>query len=509
MAMSVGNSNLSKSAVMSSVASVLSKTSLKALAQTGSSLSLSEGAVSSQPATSRPLDPLQATAQNTLLSAPLSSLSQPGGSLSSQSATSRPLDLLQVTAQNTLLSASLNSLLQAGGSLSSQRATSRPLDPLQATAQNTLLSAPFSSLSQPGGSLSSQSATSRPLDLLQATAQNTLLSAPRNTGSLPQPGGSFSSQLGMSRPLDLLQASSQNTLLSAPLSSLSQPGGLLSSQPATSCSLDLLQASAQNSLLSAPLSSLSGQSGNTPLSVPLSSLSQLSSEQGSSLDGLSNATSESPPLSVPLCNLPQSGKSPQAPSTHVSTPLSTLSQTPPAALCGSKQANYQHPLLLRSGDFLPSLSLTRSQYSAGSLAELHVDDTADVKSLTEKLENVQILGRSHKHMPSSTPAIPSMADVSMEQQEIKSEHVSVKKQVSTVASIRNNTCPLIAKPTLFGLTLCYSSSVKASSNRTVLQRTMNKRNSGDYLHIAGFDFSTPSPDDIVKERQKGAFLRKK
>lgn len=470
------------------------------------------------------------------MSAPLSSLSELGGSLPGQLAKSQPLDLLQTSSQSTLMSASLSSLSPSGGS--SSQSTSQSLDLLQASFQNTLMSGPLSSLSQSAG-LSGQSVTS--LDLLQASSQNTLMSAPLS--SLAQLGASFG-QSATSRPLNLLQASSQNTLLSAPLSSLSQSGGSSSGQSAASQALGQLPALSQSSLLSVPLSRLSGQTGSNPqtapFSPPLGSLSQLSCQQGTSLAGTSPATAESPLLSVHLSSLSSPASSQTVSSSPLlSTPLSTLSQTLPAT--DSQQATYQDPhfsmslsSLSQSGNFLPSLSLTRSQNaqtedSLPVIQDAGTDVTADVKCLAEKLENAQIIGSSSKvctvekhysqkhkaEHPSATPITSSTVNSCVISKEMKSGHTSDKNQVSSVDRKRQMTSrwkdipPLTATPSLFGLTLCYSSSGKKSSNKTVVQKVVNELHSLDCLRVTAFDFSTPSPDDIVKERQKGAFSRKK
>ena len=521
--MSLGDSQLSKSAVSeNSYLHVSALVQDKTLSQSGASSS-------SQTTILQPLDLLQSLSKNSLLSAPLISLSQPEGSLSSQPSTTQPLDPFQSSSQNSLLSAPLSSLSQPGGSLSSQSSTVQTVDLLQASSQNSLLSVPLSSLSQPGGSLSLQPSTTQPLDPFRSSSQNSLLSAPLS--NLSQLGGTVSSQASTMCSLDLSRASSQNSLLSAPVSSLSQPGGTVSSQASSIRAMDLSGALPQRSLLSVPLSSLSGQQGtslktdsqNSPILLPLSSLSQPSHQQ-ESFAASSHAGSAF--LSVPLSSLSLADLQTQSASL-LSTSLNTLSQTLLTSQSGSQQANKQDTLVSIPLSSLsppsPALSSTRyqnletvdSQYNLD--AETFESDTSNVKCLAEKLDHVKIVNNAsridkvkkdynqnheakYKDNASATPSS------TVDQRDIRSEQKIVNKQVGQKRQIIS---PLTAKPTLFALTLCYSAPAKKSSSKTVVQRVIQELQSLDCLHLAAFDFSTPSPDDIVKKKQKGAFSRKK
>lgn len=106
--------------------------------------------------------------------------------------------------------------------------------------------------------------------------------------------------------------------------------------------------------------------------------------------------------------------------------------------------------------------------------------TADIKCLTEKLDKVKIPGKNRtgkvkkdcnqnlkaEHIPniiSSTLLISPSVDSSLDQGKIESKHVIVKKSISArdqkrkVIGKRNDASALTAKPTLFALTLSYSS----------------------------------------------------
>lgn len=522
--------------LQSSAHNTLMSAPLSSLSQSGHSMS-SQSAMSqahellsaplssfSQPhqsSVSQPLDLLPASPQNTLLSAPLSSLTQLGGLSCAQARKTGFLDLVQASSQNTLLSTPLSSL--SGGSLSCQSVTSQSLDPLEASPQKSLMSAPLSSFSQSGESLSGLPRTSQSLGFSQSSSQSTKLSA--SSSSMVSSGGSLFSDL---QPMDLLQMSPQNTLLSTSLSSLTKSEGTLSDSPVTSPSLDVLQPF-HNPLLSASLSSLSAHPTTRPqessISLPLGSLSQLSFQQGNSVTGIPHSTSKSPLL--------------QTMSSHtlLSTPLSRLSQTPFATAIYEprQESSLSTPLssLSQTGHSVQSSLPLTSSGQLGNTEPLPmeqvVDDTEDVKYLAENLKNVHIPGSSstlsagkedydqniqHKHKH-STSGTASTVELSVDQKEMKSEHFSVKKKVSAskqkrqVSSRWSDTHRLTAKPSLFGLALCYSLSVENASTKVVVQRVVNELHNSDCLRITAFDFSTPSPDDIVKDKQKGAFSRKK
>ena len=535
-----------------------------------SSLSQSGGALSGQVAATQPPNLSQLSTKTSLLPVPLNSLSHSKGALSNQTSATQSLDLLQSSAQNPLLSASLSSLSQSGGALNGQVATTQPLGCLRSSSQSPLLSAPHSTSSQAEGVLSSLASKLQPQSQSKALSQNPLLSAPLSSltksektppsqaqdrvltpsqysqlsaplSSFSQPGGaSLSGQATTSLPLDLLQTSSQNSLLSAPLSSLSQPGGSLSTQASTSRPLDLSRASPQSSLLSVPLSSLTAQQETTSRADPQNSPSlSFTSLTQISLAGNPVTKSDNSPLSVPLSSL--SLGSSQTPSTTLlAASLSSLSQTAPTSQSGSEVANYHGSLVSTS---LSNLALSRdlpsmSSQSTSPRTENPMSDldkntrdnvTTDIKSLTEKLDKVKLPGKNRtgkvkkdcnqnlkaKHSPniiSSTPLISPLVDSSLDQGKIKSKHVIVEKGISAreqkrrVIGKRNDATALTAKPTLFALTLSYSS---PAYKNAVVQRVIKELQSLESLRLAAFNFSTPSPDDIVNERQKRAFSRKK
>lgn len=503
------------------------------------SLSHSKGALSSQTSATQSLDLLQSSAQNPLLSATLSSMSQSGGTLTGQVATTQPLGCLRSSSQSPLLSAPHSNSSEAEGVLSSLASKLQPQSQSKALSQNPLLSAPLSSLTK-----SERTPPSQAQDRVLTPSQYSLLSAPLS--SFSQPGGSLSGQATTSQPLDLLQTSSQNSLLSAPLSSLSQPGGSLSTQASTSRPLDLSRASPQSSLLSVPLSSLTAQQEttsradpqNSPL-LPFTSLTQISGPQVLSLAGNPVTKSDNSLLSVPLSSL--SLGSSQTPSTTLlAASLSSFSQTAPTSQSGSELANHHDSLVSTS---LSNLSLSRHLPSMSSqstsprtenpMSDLdkntHDNVTTDIKCLTEKLDKVKLPGKNRTgkvkkdcnqnlkaeqtpNIISSTPLISPFVDSSLDQGKIKSKHVIVEKGISAreqkrkVIGKRNDATALTAKPTLFALTLSYSS---PAYKKAVVQRVIKELQSLESLRLAAFNFSTPSPDDIVNERQKRAFSRKK
>ena len=491
--------------------------------------SLSSAAVA-QSHQARVSDGSEMPAQSILLAAPLSSLSRSGGSLSVQSVTS--------------LSVPLSHLSGLGGlpSLSESQNTDNNKLPLTLGC--------LSQLSPQQGPLSTQPVTS---------SSSSLLSVPLS---------SLSGQLGISSVSKLVMDGTNNPPLT-----LNTSQSQLSSQQ-SSLSGQALPLSS-SSLLSVPLSSLSGQIGESSLSEPpnsglhnpsltLKSLSQLSSQKGSF--GPSNSLSSSPLLS-PLNSVSQKGSA----STSETTLGSLLNST-------SKSSAFSLPLRnlaeisksgSESGEVItqgPSLSMLHgsllhvghspgsgtdtspsklSQSSGTSLSSSPLPNvgTLNENSLVLKLTDLKIHGnlsgihqqendhnhnQTMEHKGVKTPVRPSMSDVPVNQEQLKSVHAGNNKPIHVATSAKKDSVniyngkrtkkhleverdvgktqirpsPLRAKPTMFALTMC-------SAHNAAAQRVVKQLYNADLSNITPFDFSSPSPDDIVNEKQKKAFLRKK
>lgn len=422
-----------------------------------SSLSVSETSTSSQLTKQCSPSKLQALS-------PLSSLSMTG-----EMSSAKPMSSYQAS-----LSTSLGTLSHSRGSLSCHPASSSSQNLSVASSQDNLLSVPLSSLSLSGATSSNdQSAMLKPF-----ACSNAPLSVPLS--SLMQSGGSFpvSSQSVTLSPLNLLkhQEAQMSTLSSTTSHSGSETsfGSTLTSHP-----LATMAHSNQNQLLSVPLSSLSGSvnSLNSPCSVPLSntlSLSQLPNQPVASLALTSHVTSEMPASSSSL------GSS----SSNCLSAASKLSEfCSPASLCRSHKNNPFAKLndtLLQREPILPNSS-----------------ETEYMKCSAEELENGQILGEA---------SIVRKAKKYHNQ----NNRVKVKKKNSSNLAHKGHfSNSVTAKPSLFALTLCYTESMEMSRNKCVVKRVVNKLYELDCLHSSAFNFSNPSPDDIVKEKQRRAFSRKK
>ena len=491
--------------------------------------SLSSAAVA-QSHQARVSDGSEMPAQSVLLAAPLSSLSRSGGSLSVQSVTS--------------LSVPLSHLSGLGGlpSLSESQNTDNNKFPL------TLGS--LSQLSPQQGPLSNQPVTS---------SSSSLLSVPLS---------SLSGKLGMSSVSKPVKDDTKNPplTLNTSQSQLSSQQGSLSGQ-----ALPL----SSSSLLSVPLSSLSGQIGESSLSEPpnsglhnppltLKSLSQLSSQKGSF--GPSNSLSSSPLLS-PLNSVSQKGSAPTSETTlgsllnskskisAFSLPLRNLAEISKSGsesgevITQGPSLSMLHGSLLHVGhspgsgtDTSPS-KLSQSSGTSLSSSPLPNVGTLNGNSLVLKLTDLKIhdnLSGIHQqendhnhnqtmeHKGVKTPVMPSMSDMPVNQEQLKSVHAGNNKPIHVATSAKKDSVnihigkrtkkhleverdvgktqirpsPLRAKPTMFALTMC-------SAHNAAAQRVVKQLYNADLSNITPFDFSSPSPDDIVNEKHKKAFLRKK
>lgn len=143
-------------------------------------------------------------------------------------------------------------------------------------------------------------------------------------------------------------------------------------------------------------------------------------------------------------------------------------------------------------------------------------------------ENDHNHNQTMEHKGVKTPVMPSMSDVPVNQEQLKSVHAGNNKPIHVATSAKKDSVniykgkrtkkhleverdggktqirpsPLKAKPTMFALTMC-------SAHNAAAQRVVKQLYNADLSNITPFDFSYPSPDDIVNEKQKKAFLRKK
>lgn len=143
-------------------------------------------------------------------------------------------------------------------------------------------------------------------------------------------------------------------------------------------------------------------------------------------------------------------------------------------------------------------------------------------------ENDHNHNQTMEHKGVKTTVMPSMSDVPVNQEQLKSVHAGNNKSIHVATSAKKDSVniyngkrtkkhleverdggktqirpsPLRAKPTMFALTMC-------SAHNAAAQRVVKQLYNADLSNMTPFDFSSPSPDDIVNEKQKKAFLRKK
>ena len=461
----------------------------------------------------------------------------------------------------------------------------RVSDGSEMPAQSVLLAAPLSSLSRSGGSLSVQSVTSLsvPLSHLSGLGGLPSLSESQNTDNnkLPLTLGSLL-QLSQQGPLSTQPVtSSSSSLLSVPLSSLSGQLGMSSvskpvkdgtNNPPLTLNTSQSQLSSQqgslsgqalplssSSLLSVPLSSLSGQIGesslseppnsglhnppltlkslsSSPLLSPLNSVSQKGSASTSetTLGSLLNSTSKSSAFSLPLRNLAEISKS-------GSESGEVITQGPSLSMLHGSLLHVGHS----PGSGMDTSPSKLSQSSGASLSSSPLSNvgTLNGNSLVLKLTDLKIHGnlsgihqqendhnhnQTMEHKGVKTPVMPSMSDMPVNQEQLKSVHAGNNKPIRVATSAKKDPVniykgkrtkkhleverdggktqirpsPLRAKPTMFALTMC-------SAHNAAAQRVVKQLYNADLSNITPFDFSLPSPDDIVNEKQKKAFLRKK
>lgn len=383
-------------------------------------------------------------------------------------------------------------------------------------ASKSLLSAPLGSLSHPGKLLSGSS----PLSLFQTSSQHSVLSVPLS---------SLSGQVGSQSLSEPLKTTPQNppVLLCKPeSSSLSYPTPLLSISLSTLSQTPTSECDVQKAnflgdpLLSTSLSSLSC-SQNFSLGQP----SALSMSSSSSSSGKFS-------LGQPLASLSLSSASSSSSSSLLSQPVCPLkaSQTSKA---------FESLSTLSRAVEIPSVEVQEEEHKHG---------TSD--SLCQKLHNADSVGNAsdsnpkekdynHNHKeekkPSAISVISSTFDSSVVQEGTRSLYAIDEKPLASPIKLTVDICnarfqkkyvdrerqqtrtldstpPLAAKPSMFALALCYStqaSAKKPSADKPVKQNVVNDINNSSFINITPFNFCSPSPDDVVNEKQKRAFSRKK
>ena len=382
-------------------------------------------------------------------------------------------------------------------------------------ANKSLLSAPLGSLSQSQKLLSGSAEISSPLSLFQTPSQHSVLSVPLNilSGQVEPQSLSESLRTTLQNPSMLsCKPESSSLTFSTPLLSISL--STLSQTPTSKC--DVQPANfLEGPLLSTSLSSLSC-SKNLSLGQPsASSMSSLSSSSGKFS------------LGQPLASL----SSASSLSSLVSQPVRSLIAT-------------------QSSEAFESLStLSRAaEMSSVKVCEEPKPDTSD--SLCQKVHNVDSVGNvndsnqkekdyNHHHKeeetPSPTPVISYAIDSSVVQEGIRALYAVDEKPLASPIKLSVDICnsrfqkkyedwerqptrtldstpPLSAKPSMFALALCcskHASAKKSSANKPVKHNIAKEINNLSFKNITPFNFCSPSPDDVVYEKQKRAFSRKK
>lgn len=385
-------------------------------------------------------------------------------------------------------------------------------------ANKSLLSAPLGSLSQPGKLLSGSAEMSSSLSLFQTSSQHSVLSVPLSSLS-----GQVGSQ-SLSEPLkttpqnpSVLSYKPESSLLSFPTPLLSISLSTLSQTPTSNC--DVQPANfLEDPLLSTSLSSLSCSK--------ILSLGQPSASSMSSLSSSSGKLS----LGQPLASLPSASS------------LSSLSSQPGCLLKASQTSEAFEALstLPRAAE-MPSVEVQEKEeepkpgISDSLCQKLHNADSVGNASDSNPKEKDYNHNHKEEKKPSATPLISSTFDSSVVQKGTRAlcaiDEKPLASPIKLSVDICNTRCqkkykdwerqptrtldstpPLTAKPSMFALALCYSKHVSVkipSAERPVKQNVANEINNLSFKNITPFNFCSPSPDDIVYEKQKRAFSGKK
>lgn len=382
-------------------------------------------------------------------------------------------------------------------------------------ANKSLLSAPLGSLSQSGRLLSGSPEISPSLSLFQTSSQHSVLLVPLSSLSGQVGPQSLSEPLKTTPPIPpVVSCKPESSPLSYSTPLLSISLSTLSQTPTSQC--DLQQANfLQDPLLSTSLSSLScskkfslGQPSALSMSSSSSSSGKFSLGQPSASSSLSSASS----LSQSVCSLIESQTSKAFES------LSILSRAAEMASVEVQEGRHKNST---------SDSLCQKLYNA--------DSVGNASDINPKEEDYNHNEDKEENKPSATPMMSSMLNSSVVQVGTKSLYAVDEKPLASPVKLSvdigntrfqkkyvdwkrqltrtlDSTPPLTAKPSMFALALCYSthaSEKKTSANKPVKENVVNEVNNLSFISITPFDFCSPSPDDVVNEKQKRAFSGKK